>query len=204
VTSPAVRRARADDEEEAVPLLYESGGVIYPRYAGSRRAALSVLAAAYRRPGNTASSEIVIVAEVEGRVAGAMAAFPVAEGASRARRFLAVSLARLPPWRWPRLLQIFSGLRPTPPPHALYVDSLATASSFRRRGVARALLERAAAEARERGLTHLALETEIENTAARALYRAAGFEEVDTLPPIEPDLGEGYVCLESRLRDPSG
>ncbi|MBA3421969.1 MAG: GNAT family N-acetyltransferase, partial [Thermoleophilaceae bacterium] len=96
-------------------------------------------------------------------------------------------------------LRLSNSLRPAPPPRALYVDSLATASDFRRRGVARALLESAAAHARERSCTHVALETEIENSAARALYRSAGFRETDTFPPLEPGLGEGYVCLVSDL-----
>ena len=203
-TSPLIRPARPDDEQDAVALLLASGGKVYPRFAGSSEAARSILTAAYRRPGNTASAEIVTVAELDGRVAGALAAFPVAEGARRARRYLMLSLARLAPWRWPRALRLLDSLRPPPPPRALYVDSLATASDRRRRGVARALLERTAAEARERGCTHVALETELENFAARALYRSAGFRETDTFPPLEPGLGEGYVCLVSDLSGTSG
>lgn len=203
-TSPLIRPARPDDEQDAVALLLASGGEVYARFAGSSEAARSILTAAYRRPGNTASAEVVTVAELDGRVVGALAAFPVAEAARRARRYLLLSLARLPPWRWPRALRLFDSRRPAPPPRALYVDSLATAPEFRRRGIARALLERVAAEARERGCTHVALETEVENFAARALYRSAGFRETDTFPPLEPGLGEGYVCLLSDLSGTSG
>src|SRR5215208_3613632 len=200
---PCVRPVRHEDEEDVLPLLLASGGALYPRYAGSRAAAVRLLSAAFRRPGNSASAEIVWVAELEGRIAGAMAAFPVAEGSRRARGFLAVSLARLPPWRWPRVWRVFSGLRPTPPARALYVDALATSPNLRRRGVASRLLIHAVALAREHGCTHIALETEAENRAARALYRSAGFEETDFLPPVEPDLGEGYVCLVRPLLPPS-
>jgi ribosomal protein S18 acetylase RimI-like enzyme len=77
-------------------------------------------------------------------------------------------------------------------------------ADFRRRGVARALLERAAEEARERGCTHIALETEVENSAARSLYRSTGFRETETFPPLEPGLGEGYVCLLKDLSGTSG
>ena len=202
--SPLIRPARPDDEQDAVALLLASGGEVYPRFAGSSEAARSILTAAYRRPGNTASAEVVTVAELEGRVVGALAAFPVAEGARRARRYMLLSLSRLPPWRWPRALRLFGSRRPAPPPRALYVDSLATAPDFRRRGVARALLERVTEEARERGCTHVALETELENSAARALYRSAGFRETDTFPSLEPGLGEGYVCLMSDLSGTSG
>lgn len=196
---PTMRPARAEDEDEAVHLLLESGGAVYPLFAGSHQAALRILRAAFRRPGNTASREVVTVAELDGRVAGVVAAFPVLEGAPRARSYLRTALTRMPPWRWPRAWRIFGALRPTPPPQALYVDAVATSAAFRRRGVASALLESAEAEARERGSTHLALETEVENQAARSLYRSHGFEESGTLPPVEPDLGEGYVCLTKAL-----
>jgi hypothetical protein len=65
---PRVRRSRREDEREVVPLLFASGAEIYPRFAGSPEAALAVLAAAFRRPGNTASAEVVWVAEVDGRL----------------------------------------------------------------------------------------------------------------------------------------
>ncbi len=196
---PVVRPATADDEDEVVALLLESGGVVYPRFAGSSAAALRILRGGFRRSGNTASAEIVTVAEVDGRVAGVVAAFPVGEGAARARRYLRLSLARLPPWRWAQALRIFGTLRPTPPPHAFYVDAVATSADHRRRGVASALLGAASSEARERGCTHVALETEIENAAARALYRGDGFEETGTLPPVDKGLGDGYVCLVKAL-----
>jgi ribosomal protein S18 acetylase RimI-like enzyme len=102
-----------------------------------------------------------------------MAPFPVAEGARRARRFLRLALLRLPPWRWPRAWRSFHGLMP--PASALYVDALATAEDSRRRGVAPAPLAAAREAAGAGGYTHLALETEFENAAARALYRSAGF-----------------------------
>ena len=54
----------------------------------------------------------------------------------------------------------------------LFVDSTA-----RRGGVARALLDAAAAFARENGAAGISLETTRDNDAARALYRAAGWNE---------------------------
>lgn len=57
----------------------------------------------------------------------------------------------------------------------LYVDAKA-----RRCGVARALLDRAAAFARDDGAARLMLETSRGNLAARALYRAAGWSEDDS------------------------
>ena len=57
----------------------------------------------------------------------------------------------------------------------LFVDSAA-----RRGGVARALLDAAAAFAREDGAAGISLETTRDNDAARALYRAAGWNEYAT------------------------
>ena len=57
----------------------------------------------------------------------------------------------------------------------LYVDALATDAAHRRRGVARALLAEADRMAADAGLDGVALDTGIENRAARALYERTGF-----------------------------
>lgn len=54
----------------------------------------------------------------------------------------------------------------------LYVDAAA-----RRKGVARTLLDAAAQFARADGAAGISLETALDNAAARALYRAAGWNE---------------------------
>lgn len=54
----------------------------------------------------------------------------------------------------------------------LYVDAAA-----RRKGVARTLLDAAAQFARADGAAGISLETTLDNAAARALYRAAGWNE---------------------------
>ena len=60
------------------------------------------------------------------------------------------------------------------------LNDLFVAESARRGGVARALLDAAAAFAREDGAAGISLETTRDNAAARALYRAAGWREDDT------------------------
>jgi ribosomal protein S18 acetylase RimI-like enzyme len=57
----------------------------------------------------------------------------------------------------------------------LYVDALATDPGYRRRGVARALLAEADRLAGDAGLGGVALDTGIENRAARSLYEHNGF-----------------------------
>jgi GNAT superfamily N-acetyltransferase len=174
-----VRPPRDGEEEVIVQLLYETAAGLYDQYTGSPRAARRILLAAYGRPGTTASREVVLVAESGGEVAGAVAAFPVTEGDDRARRFLRLTIRRTPPWRWARTMQIFrlgGQLTPPAPADAIYVDALATAESYRRRGIATALLRAVEERARAAGLAQLALDTADRNTGAQALYEGFGME----------------------------
>lgn len=179
VTQPAIRPAHVDEDSAVAELLYETAGGMYDLFTGGRERAARILRAAYARDGNSASRETVTLAEIDGRIAGAMATFPVAEGDDRARAFLRLTLARTPPWFWPRTMRVFrlgGRLTPPAPADALYVDALATDPAFRRRGVARALLEAAERRARAFGLGSLALDTAERNLAAQALYEGFGME----------------------------
>jgi len=154
---------------------------MYNRFAGGEDRALGLLERSLGEPGNASSAEVVWVAEVDGRVAAAMAAFPVDQAVSRSARFLRLALRVAPPWRWPRALSLYwTGGRaaPTPPSPAFYVDALATDPAARRRGAATALLAEAEREARARGLPAIALDTTEGNAEARALYAREGFDEL--------------------------
>lgn len=196
-----VRPYRGEDSTAAAALLYESSGGLYDRYAGSRALAERALRRALTREGTAASADVVRLAELDRQVAGAMAAMPYDEWTPRAHGFLRATLRSIPPWRWPGALRLYraSGRAgPEPPPASLYVDSLATAASLRRRGVARALLADAERQARERGLHSVALDTWLDNRAARALYSDEGFEEVARTAPTGGL--PGGVSLVKRLR----
>jgi ribosomal protein S18 acetylase RimI-like enzyme len=181
-----VRKARPEDFGRAARLLHHSAADMYDRFAGGRERALRVLERSLGEPGNASSAEVVWVVELTGRVAGAMAAFPVDDAAARSRAFLRLALRGAPPWRWPTALYLYwAGGRaaPSPPASAFYIDALATDPGFRRRGVARALLAEAERQAREHGLPAVALDTTISNAPARALYASEGFDEVAYRPP---------------------
>jgi len=62
------------------------------------------------------------------------------------------------------------------------VLAIGVAPAARRRGVGRALLDAAVAGCRARGARAVLLEVAEDNACARALYRAAGFEEVARRP----------------------
>jgi GNAT superfamily N-acetyltransferase len=171
-----VRAARRDDPAHA--LLFASAAPYYSAYAGGRERARRLLRTLYPRRGHTASWEVCHVAEAGGAVVGVLAAFPSDDGDALARRFVRLTIAHSPPWRLPALfrhLRATAVVSPHPPPGMLYVDALATDPAHLRRGVATALLADAEQRAAEAGLAGLALDTGIENRAARALYERRGF-----------------------------
>ena len=192
-----IRPARAEDAQLVASLIYltSPGGFIL--FGGSERRGVKLIEAAFSTPGTDCAREVVTLAELDGQVAGAMAAFPAIEGEERRQRFTRLAMRRRPPWRWPRIAAVArNGARrsPKPPPDAFYIDALATAEGYRRRGLAEALLSEAERLARENGLEALALDTTVANSPARALYERFGFEaseEVPASPPI-PAL-VGYV-----------
>jgi ribosomal protein S18 acetylase RimI-like enzyme len=191
-----IRKARQDDAAAAARLLFESAPDMYQRFSGGRERALATLEQAFGEPGNLASGEVTWLAEVDGSPAAAMAAFPVSEASARSRAFLRLTMRGTPFWRWPGTLRLYwIGGRATPSPreNSFYVDALATDPAFRRRGAARALLEEAEREASARGLTTLALDTTMSNEGARALYAAAGFDEVAYRAPARGL--PGFVAL---------
>ena len=73
-----------------------------------------------------------------------------------------------------QLYPLFSSVRTA---RLWLLNDLFVADSARRQGVARGLLDAAAAFAREQGAAGLMLETGRDNHPARALYRAAGWHE---------------------------
>jgi ribosomal protein S18 acetylase RimI-like enzyme len=181
-----VRKARQDDAAAVAELLFESAPDMYDRFSGGRERALATLRRAFEEPGNLASREAVWLVELDGRVAAAMAAFPVDETADRSRAYLRLTLRGTPFWRWPGTLRLFwMGGRASPRPReqSFYIDALATDPELRRRGAAQALLDEAERRASELGLRAVALDTTMNNEAARALYARAGYDEVVYRPP---------------------
>lgn len=76
-----------------------------------------------------------------------------------------------------QLFPMFSSVRTA---RMWVLNDLYVAGDARRGGVARRLLDAAADFARDDGAARIALETGRENLAARALYRAAGWQEEDS------------------------
>ena len=135
----------------AALLLFESAPDMYMRFSGGRERALATLERAFDEPGNLASGDVAWVAELDGRPAAVMAGFPVVQAALRSRAYLGLTLRGTPFWRWPGVLRLYwLGGRASPAPRkdSFYIDALATDPEFRRRGLARALLDEAERQAR--------------------------------------------------------
>jgi ribosomal protein S18 acetylase RimI-like enzyme len=170
----------ANPQDPCVPLLFESAKPYYTAYAGSEQRALKLLQRVYTQPGNAASYEFCRVATAGGKLVGVVAGFPVRDGDRLSRRFVSMTLFRVPPWSLPgtfRHLRAAGGVAPAPPLDAFYIDALAVAPAFRRRGIARHLLRVAEDEAKRAGCARIALDTGLQNHGAQALYNAYGFVE---------------------------
>lgn len=200
VAEPRVRRARPGEAAAVAAILHRSAVDMYDRFSGGRERALHTLERAFHEPWNVASADAVWVVELDGRVAGAMSAFPVDQAAKRSHAFLRLALRASPPWRWPKTMRLFwlgGRASPSPPPAAFYIDALAIDPGFRRRGAARALLAEAERQARARRLRTVALDTTVDNAPARALYAGAGFDEVASRPPAHGL--PGFIALLKRV-----
>lgn len=76
--------------------------------------------------------------------------------------------------------------------------SIAVGKNWRRRGVARLLLEDAVVRAICRGATHLRLETRADNHKAQTLFESLGFEQFNQTPNYYED-GEDALRYERSL-----
>ena len=196
-----VRPARPEDA--CVPLLFESAKPYYTAYAGSERRALKLLHRAFVTPGHAASYEYtqVMATREDDFVVGVLAGFPVRDGDRLSRRFIRLTLPRVPPWGLVSTLKHLyaaGGVAPQPPLDAYYVDALAVHPSYRRLGIAQRLLRQAERDAADAGCRRLALDTGLQNTPARALYDAYGFWEREVRRAPNPRIakalgGPGFV-----------
>ena len=103
-----------------------------------------------------------------------------------------------------RHLRATTAIAADPPAGMLYVDALATAPEQRRRGVASALLADAERHAVATGLAGVALDTGIENRAARTLYERSGYVSRGLRPARDERTaravgGSGFIGYVKRL-----
>jgi ribosomal-protein-alanine N-acetyltransferase len=81
----------------------------------------------------------------------------------------------------------------------VHVLNVAVAAEHRRRGVARALMDEAARQGRDRGARLVTLEVRRSNTPALALYRRLGYREVAVRPRYYAEEDEDAIVMELTL-----
>ena len=82
----------------------------------------------------------------------------------------------------------------------LHVNNVAVRDAYRRIGIARPLLERVLAEAREAGATAAFLELRASNEAAKALYSRCGFTVTGERRNYYSDPPEDALLMRRRMR----
>lgn len=81
----------------------------------------------------------------------------------------------------------------------LHLTDLGVLETYRRRGIARALLAALLTEGRSLALRVVLLEVRASNAAALALYATAGFVEIDRRAAYYSDTGEDAVVMQLEL-----
>lgn len=180
-----IRPATKDDSVIAAAFLAETNGEFGVEVLGLGKPELQL--SAFRQwfadSGNRFSYQCSTIAEKEGITAGLLLAFSGSQltrlelGCGK-RIFHIYGLIGAFKMMW--LNKSLAGNKEAEKDEYL-IAHLAVDKSFRRQGIAQALIEKAGQDARSLGLNKLVLEVEIGNDNAIALYRKAGFELVNTV-----------------------
>lgn len=168
-----VRDARPQDADAVAAIVADGLASKYRPALGD--AAARAIAALVRYDLEAGAGSRHLVAELDGRIAGAV---HLVTGGERPAGVAAALVRAVGWWTALRAIMVLSlldhgGIRPD----EAYLDELAVAGWARRRGVGRALLEACAREGRRAGRRRLTLWVTTDNAPALALYAAAGFEE---------------------------
>ena len=206
VTLPSltIRPARPDDAPLAAQLLHLSmdafTGLLFGARAGCSVA--DMLAVLFTREGGRLSFRHASIAEVDGKVAGLLIAYP-AKFLTRldletGRHMLTLSglagivhlIRQLFPYR--NVREAESG--------EYYVSNLAVLSRLQRRGIGARLLACADEQARAAGLQKCSLMVALDNDGARRLYERMGYRVVLThRVPLPNGMTDIFHCMVKHL-----
>lgn len=179
----ALRRSEQEDAHEIAPLILEAAPHLRLLLGGAHEA-WHAAEACYRNDRTMFGHRFGMVADEDGEVAGFVIAFPGKHWASL-KLGTGVMLARAAGVKHAADLvrrgRILDRLHPDVPRDTLYVSALAVHPHHRRRGIGRALMERAIAGARGLGLG-VSLDVDLEHPAAHELYDSLGFKETRVRP----------------------
>jgi ribosomal protein S18 acetylase RimI-like enzyme len=198
---PVVRLAEEADAEAIAEIVADALRDKYRPALGA--AAERGIAALVRRDLRSVATSRHWVAELDGRVAGAVHLVLDHEPDAD----FAAALAPAVGWALAIRATLVLGMiaRGRMAPDEAYIDELAVAGWARRRGVARALLAACEEEGRRSGRARMTLWVTIDNAAARPLYEGAGFREARRRRWLVGRLifrSPGAILMERRLSPP--
>lgn len=175
-----IRKAFIGEQCEVVPKLIAGTAqeAVDHVYTSKHKSALDFIGYAYGRRSNFFSYGIHHFVRVEGQTVGCFATYSDEEFPKLTRGFLRCLFAFYGPLRGfgPLYRAIkLSKTTPPPPKEALYVCNLCVFPEFRGRGLGKALMQRAIDLSKEKGFASAALDVDITNTHAIALYEKLGF-----------------------------
>ena len=175
---PRYRDARKDDARTLAQLI-EIAGEGIPSYLWAQQArdgetALDVGAERAARDDANFSYRNTVVAHVDGKIAGMLLAYPLAEPSAEERAVLPEIPALLRP-----LVELEYQV-----PGSFYVNALGVFEAYRRCGIGSALLAIAETRAAAAGCGSLSVQVFAENRAAHRLYERCGYAVADRRPII--------------------
>ena len=188
---PPLRRATRRDARAIAELSDQAGhgipGYLWSQSAKEGQPSIEVGIERILREETNFSYRNAVVAELEGRVAALMLAYPLPEHSD-------VNLDELPDLLRP-LEQLEQKV-----PGSFYINILAAYPEFRGLGLGTKLLEAAPALASGAGCSELSLEVFEQNEGAVRLYERHGYRELARLPAVpHPSYPyAGYVVLMTR------
>jgi len=202
-----IRRARAEEEEAALRLIYEPPGPEASGILGGESRARAVGPALQRLGFYRGPDDEVFVALGDGQPVGVLVGrtHPMGRpGAGRALALIRAVLALFPLAELPGLVhraRIRARLDHPLPAGSFHVAELHVAPAWRGRGIGAALLRCAEGEAQRRGFAELSLTT-LTSNPARRLYEREGYAVVAerTDPAYERIAGgAGRLLMSKRL-----
>ena len=174
------RKANAGELRGAAAIIHAvSDGVTDALAGGLPINPAEALSLAFMMKMGCFSLENITVAELDGKMAGMLFAYPGAQ-----HHLPAAAVPYLNRRSRERLASFFSAVDLS----ALHVNTLWVDEEFRSCGIGRALLRKAREIARSRGLDRLGLFVWPENDRALAFYRKNGFRVSREIPPTDPPM----------------
>lgn len=177
-----LRAATPEDSDDAAKLIFMTGpGIFKYLFYPQDDKACGVLKRLFEFDINEFSYLNVTIAEIQSKICGLIHCVDRTAMRQNHRamgRKMIMAMGLFPALlRMPRSIQ-FESLFPDIDADTLYVGHLATFETFRGQGIAGKLLSFGEQQARQKSLSKLALDVEIDNKLAIAVYQRYGFKNV--------------------------